>query len=89
MKISNVNNLGSLIDRLCIENLKVMNLEHRKLAECHKDNPDGAKVVAWHKAMRTAAESRAALKNLIDQTFKEAIDSGSYDFIAEARDYQC
>ena len=87
MKIPNVDTLSTFVDRLCIENLKIMNLEHKKWKEVHKENPDHEAISKWHLAMRTAAEARSALKNRIDELFKECVESGRYDYLSEARDF--
>jgi len=86
-KIPNVDTFSCLIDRLIIENHKIAFLENNKWTEQHTDNPDQEKITKWDKAMRTASETRSALKNKIDLLLKECVESGRYDFLSESRTF--
>lgn len=86
-KIPNLDTFSSLIDRLIIEVGKVSILENKKREENQKENPDNDKIAAWDHASREANECRAALKARIDAMYKECVESGSYDYLGEARTF--
>jgi transcriptional regulatory protein LevR len=86
-RIPNVDTFSCLIDRLIIENHKIAYLENTKWAEQHTEKPDKEKITNWDKAMRTASETRSALKNRLDSLLKECVESGRYDFLAESRTF--
>ena len=86
-KIPNVDTLSTLIDRLIIENHKIAFFENDKWAELQKPNPDLEKIKNYDIQMRQASESRSALKNKIDETFREAIETGKYEYIRESRTF--
>lgn len=89
IKIPNIDTLSCLIDRLIIENHKIAFLENKKWDEQNTKNPDSKKITTWDKAMRIASESRSAIKNKIDELFKECIEQGKYEYIKETRTFEC
>lgn len=86
-KIPNLDTFSAIIDRLIIEVGKVAFLENAKRAEQAKDKPDLKKIQEWDHASREANECRAALKAKIDQLFGEAIRTGKYEVLSEARTF--
>jgi hypothetical protein len=86
-KIPNLDTFSALLDRLIIEVNKIAVFENKKREEQLKPNPDTKKITEWDHASREANECRAALKARIDAAFGEAVRSGKYDTLSEARTF--
>lgn len=86
-RIPNLDTFSAVVDRLIIEVGKVSVLENKKREENLKENPDVAKIAAWDHASREANECRAALKARIDEIFGEAVRTGKYETLSEARTF--
>lgn len=79
--------VSNLIEMLCVEILKVSNLEHKKIEEHKKSERDYARIAGWDRASRAANERKAELKNRIDAKIKEVIEAGEYKYTEIVRDF--
>lgn len=79
-RVANVDSLSALIDRLIIETIKQTHLIHQK-----KTTSDPAKYAAIDKAQMAVNETRAALKNRIDELLTSAVGAERYGVVAEQR----
>lgn len=88
MYTQNVDSFSHLVDRLCVENIKLADFVRRLEIEQKKDEPDLALVSGLYKGVRLANESRASVKNHLDRMLSEAINSGRYDVLSEQRTFR-
>lgn len=86
-RISNVNTLADYVDRLIVEVNKISWLEAHKHEEHKKENPDLAQIAYWDKLSRAACNLRGVLKNKINETFREMVESGQYEYLREVKTF--
>jgi hypothetical protein len=79
---------GELIDKLCIENIKVYDANRKIGDERRKEAPSDAIISAAEAVSRTSGEQRVRIKNEINTRLKEAIERGGINTANEARTYR-
>lgn len=84
--VQNINSFSHLLDRLCIENIKLGDFTRRLELEQRKgDQADTNLVNNLYRSMRLANESRGYVKNAIDKLLHKVIASGRYETLEEIR----
>ena len=84
--VQNINSFSHLLDRLCIENIKLGDFTRRLELEQRKGtNADTNLVNNLYRSMRLANESRGYVKNAIDKLLHTVIKSGKYETLEEIR----
>lgn len=84
----NLNSWADAIDRLCVELLKLSYFEQAKRDEHGKENPDPVMIAKWDNLSRDCCEYRSQLKNFINQTLAEIVNSGEYKVLKELRTFR-
>lgn len=85
LHVQNVNSFSHLLDRLCIENIKLGDFTRRLELEQRKDNADLELINNLYRGMRLSNETRAYLKNQLDKLLHDVIADGKYDTLEEIR----
>ncbi len=84
--VQNVNSFSHLLDRLCIENIKLADFVRRLELEQRKgDLCDPEVVNRLYRSTRLSNEARSYVKNQIDQLLSDVMKSGEYNTLEEMR----
>lgn len=76
------------VEQLIIANIKLTIFDHLKNEELKKDSPCLENIAKWEKGSRSMNERRAEARSAVDEIFFEAITSGEYDYLKDARTFK-
>jgi hypothetical protein len=85
--VPNLNTFSDLIDRLIVEVNKLSYFENRKREEQKKEFPNYTEIAILDDLSRDCCEYRSMLKNAINETLKEIVDSGEYNVLKEIKTF--
>jgi len=83
--IQNVDSFSHLLDRLCIENIKLADFVRRIEFEQRNDSQDLELIDRLYRGLKLANESRSHIKNKLDKFLHDVINEGNYRVLEEVR----
>lgn len=84
--VQNINSFSHLLDRLCIENIKLGDFTRRLEIEQNKGKDTNLETInKLYRSMRLSNESRGYVKNCIDKLLHTIIKDGEYNTLEEIR----
>lgn len=83
-RISNFNTMSTLVDRLCIENVKVAFFQNA----LEHDNPGPGEVEELRKKVSVQEGLIEALKGQLVELMEEVFLAGSYEYTTEERTFR-
>lgn len=84
--VQNVNSFSHLLDRLCIENIKLGDFTRRLEIEQNKGKDANLEIINnLYRGMRLANETRAYVKNQLDKLLHNVMETGKYNTLEEVR----
>lgn len=86
-RITGVNTLSDLIDRLIVEVNRLSYFEQAKRKEQLSDKPDPNLIMKLDHLSRTSCELRSMLKIEINECLKEIVETGKYSPLKEPRSF--
>ena len=87
-RISNLNTLADLIDRMIVEVNKLSFYENAKREEHAKTSPDTKKIAHFDNLSRDCCEYRSILKNAINETLQQIVRDKEYEYLKEVRTFR-